>query len=505
MMSQKNSARFCLDTPGHRLIKEEMTFSGWYFPKNEKEPVLMVRVNGEDRTQLRHGISRADVASAFPAEKMAGQSGFSGTFTLSLENTPDTIDIEILDLTDNQVPVSLFKETFSLRPAVAPGKDGSRHFPIPPRDLLERISGDPDPNNFVNSFDSLRFLITSYLADAGLQFSHFDDILDLGCGVGRFLLAFRDSLRHDQRLWGCDVHQGCADWCRDHIDFAEVVHNREEPPLPYRAGQFDLVYALSVFTHLKLDLQFRWTWEVYRALKPGGIAFLTIHGNAFFPTFYRSWRDGLTVSGDTISIGEAGLFAYLAMKSGDNAQGQIGIAAGHSPEFARDLFAPFQILKWAPQSTLAGGQDLYILQKPLHGSPLALPQADESSRWAPREAVSIKSGGKGVRLSFDLDGQSQFRAYPSINLTGSCTMALDIEIQCRTSGKTLVKTTEPFNNNTLFGDAHYSRLTIPVPNHRGPVTVNLCSKATGDHHITSAQQGVVTWGFPHFYTPPQNH
>jgi SAM-dependent methyltransferase len=53
-------------------------------------------------------------------------------------------------------------------------------------------------------------------------------------------------------------------------------------PLPYRDGQFDFVYGLSVFTHLSFDLQLRRAAEIHRILEPGGVALLTFHGR-------RSW------------------------------------------------------------------------------------------------------------------------------------------------------------------------------------------------------------------------
>ena len=58
-----------------------------------------------------------------------------------------------------------------------------------------------------------------------------------------------------------DINPKAVEWCRSHLDFAEVALNEIEPPLPYPAQMFDFVYALSVFTHLDEDLQHAWLRE----------------------------------------------------------------------------------------------------------------------------------------------------------------------------------------------------------------------------------------------------
>jgi SAM-dependent methyltransferase len=91
-------------------------------------------------------------------------------------------------------------------------------------------------------------------------------------------------------MWRCEVHAECARWCHENIDFAQIAHNGIDPPLPYDDQQFDLVYASSVYTHLSLDMQFRWAWEIHRVLQPGGVAFITTHGPVFFPHFHNDFK-----------------------------------------------------------------------------------------------------------------------------------------------------------------------------------------------------------------------
>jgi len=247
--------------------------------------------------------------------------------------------------------------------------------PSPPAHLLERIANNPSAAAFVTSFAYLGPQIKEYLSDAGFDFADFRDILDFGCGVGRFMFTFQKELGPHQKLWGCDVYEECARWCQENIDFAETAHCSIEPPLPYHENQFDFVYALSVFTHLNLDLQFKWAWELHRVLRPGGVFFVTLHGPLFIPLFCQANPDR---SQKLFSIGADGLFSYLSTsRKGD--QGQVNVAAAHNPEFAKRQFSAFELVRAFPQSQLAGEQDLYIFRKPAHGRAIARPLSRDTN------------------------------------------------------------------------------------------------------------------------------
>ena len=55
---------------------------------------------------------------------------------------------------------------------------------------------------------------------------------------------------------------------------ADVRVNREQPPLDFPDDHFDLVTALSVFTHIT-DGWSDWLLEIRRVLKPGGLLIAT--------------------------------------------------------------------------------------------------------------------------------------------------------------------------------------------------------------------------------------
>lgn len=370
--------------------------------------------------------------------------------------------------------------------------------PNPPEHLLQRVSGSLSQADFLNSFEHLRYAIKTYLTEAGLDFSRFSDILDFGCGVGRFAFAFESEFRNGQRLWGCDVFEECARWCRDHIDFAEIRHTNLEPPLPYRDEQFDLVYALSVFTHLRLDLQFRWVWELHRLLRPGGIVFATFHGRLFIPLLYQTHLNKAGARA-FYSMGKEGLFAYISGSGHPTDEGQVSVASAQTIEFIKEQFSAFELLRAFPQSDLAGEQDLFIFRKPDHGRPIATPlmrgtrNPTRECSWISKIARSANS--TPLSLRFRLQRHRWFRVYPRILVP--VILPLDCRIEIRAiDGLVLNKQCVPLNNQRLFGPSHYFVIDLEAPEYDGEVIVNLVCHP----RYSSSDPGMqdVEWNFPNF-------
>lgn len=337
-----------------------------------------------------------------------------------------------------------------------------------------------------------------YLARVDLDFAQFKDILDLGCGVGRFAFAFRQDLAPGQRLWGCDVFKECADWCRKNIDFAEIAHTSVEPPLPYGDGQFDLVYALSVFTHLRFEMQFKWAWEIHRVLRPGGILFATVHGGLFIPLILQNYLNG----GRTLefySIGDEAQFAYTSHSGKSRDEGQVSVAAAQTKEFVKEQFSGFDFAGAFPGSDLAGEQDLYIVRRPNHGRSIARPLS-EDGKIRPRSSwigkVETATSSDPLSLRFTLNGHRRFHVYPRI--VNPAIFALDCQIDLRAEGRLLYSKLAPLNLQRLFGDSQYFVIDIEVPEYDGEVIVDLLCRRRQNTAQAPAGIEKVEWNFPNF-------
>jgi SAM-dependent methyltransferase len=104
-------------------------------------------------------------------------------------------------------------------------------------------------------------------------------VLDFGCGAGRAIRHLL-HLAPECELWGSDIDPRCIEWDQAHLGpAASFAVNGEYPPLPFEDEKFDLVYALSVFTHIS-DYWAPWLLEMDRVLAPGGRLIATFMGEA---------------------------------------------------------------------------------------------------------------------------------------------------------------------------------------------------------------------------------
>ncbi len=125
-------------------------------------------------------------------------------------------------------------------------------------------------------------------------------ILDLGCGVGRFLYHLQAESEFLD-LWGCDIDAESIAWLKESFsDRFTVFVNGYAPPLDVDAESFDAVVALSVLTHIP-EIWAEWMAEMKRILKPGGVALVSYQGDVMFARHVgdpdRLRRHGMIVDG----------------------------------------------------------------------------------------------------------------------------------------------------------------------------------------------------------------
>ena len=100
-------------------------------------------------------------------------------------------------------------------------------------------------------------------------------VLDFGCGAGRTLRHF-SSEAGAAELWGCDIDAASIEWLNANLPVRGFV-NRERPPLELEDDSFDLVYAMSVFSHIT-DEWSAWLLELHRVLAPDGVLIASFLG-----------------------------------------------------------------------------------------------------------------------------------------------------------------------------------------------------------------------------------
>jgi len=276
---------------------------------------------------------------------------------------------------------------------------------LPPSNLLMQIANNPSREDFKSSLGFLNHYIRTLLSQAGYKFEELKNILDFGCGVGRFFYSFADNLSPDQRLYGTDINEPCVAWCKENLPLVQVEKNGLLPPLNFDEGKFSLIYACSVFSHLPIEFQLAWAVEMYRCLGTGGCFFFTTHGATFFPTFYGHIKSRENNSSYISALGESGLFMCFETNSTDNEIGQREVGSAFNREAVLEMFPFFELKLHVPCSQLAGAQDAYLLHKPSDALPVVvLIQAKGTKKCGVNEVVKKKTFG------FNANGQSKFHA-----------------------------------------------------------------------------------------------
>ncbi len=211
-----------------------------------------------------------------------------------------------------------------------------------------------DASHFLGSSQIHGELIRSVVEESGSHIEDLGAILDFGCGYGRVLREWWRLPR--TRVFGCDIDPKAVEWCNSKLPFAEVTANHLAPPLPYEGSSFDLVYALSVFTHLSESLQRPWIEECMRVLRPAGLLLFSTLGEHYVSL-------GRLTDSERLSFRDGNIVVLF-----DTSAGTSLCSAYHPYEYVRrELASGFELVLVRPAA--ADGQDVYLLRKPPPAGP----------------------------------------------------------------------------------------------------------------------------------------
>jgi 2-polyprenyl-3-methyl-5-hydroxy-6-metoxy-1,4-benzoquinol methylase len=153
----------------------------------------------------------------------------------------------------------------------ASSDDGAKY--DPPADLQERVGGSRDFQSVGTQVASL--IMTCVSKYKTVTTAH--GILDWGCGCGRVIREIMKFVT-PATLTGCDIDTEAIAWDKKHIPGPTFDRIDPYPPTSYSAGAFDLIYGISVMTHLDEQTQLSWLRELSRIASQGGIVALTVIG-----------------------------------------------------------------------------------------------------------------------------------------------------------------------------------------------------------------------------------
>lgn len=163
-------------------------------------------------------------------------------------------------------------------------------------DHLPQYSMRVRSNGFSKQFGGVKFdkygkfLARTLAAQAGLNRD--SKVLEIGCGCGRTAHALVGML-NDGRYTGMDIETISLDACIenkrlaqknfrfDHLDIYNGEYNpqgqlsADSYSFPYKNGSYDVIFLVSVFTHMLTGDVRHYISEIGRMLKPGGVCMVT--------------------------------------------------------------------------------------------------------------------------------------------------------------------------------------------------------------------------------------
>ena len=133
------------------------------------------------------------------------------------------------------------------------GREGAPDgLPIPPAHLIYSIATTRDERWLLTGWERAGRSIREVLVGIGRPIESLPSVLDFGCGCGRVVRYWRGM--PGLAVHGSDYNPAGIAWVREHLPFVDARVNRLERPLPFADGAFDFCYALSVFTHLPVEM-----------------------------------------------------------------------------------------------------------------------------------------------------------------------------------------------------------------------------------------------------------
>ena len=230
--------------------------------------------------------------------------------------------------------------------------------PIPPGWLNQAFTSIPDAEQSIRNGYASAQLIAAWAAECGADMGPAATIFDFGCGCGRVL-------RHWPRftkaaVQGCDLRADSVDWLTRHMPFGRYFAGSQTPPIAVASGSVDVLYAISVLTHLDRQSQIDWLAEWRRMVKPGGVVIATFHGEDMIDKRFGHMPAARQRMLDRLRDG--GGASFTQDRGWDNIFPDFYQTACNSTEYVKaEWTRHFKIAKLVPSGGFANLQNAVVL------------------------------------------------------------------------------------------------------------------------------------------------
>lgn len=252
------------------ITNRRLVVRGWSLSATTS-PVIKPReftFNGRPFDEIHYPLARPDVGTVLSQRLNAELSGFECRAEVIDDVYPCGV-LEIERVRPLAMPIERGRDCWFV-------PDPALHTNLPDEDRRFRVIGNRDRDGFLTTGATDYYRLDRALnAASGQRLHDFRRILDWGSGCGRVARHF--PAQHAAAFTGCDIDHDNVKWCREYLA-GTFVPSTLMPPLPFERDEFDLLYGISVFTHLREPLQLKWLEELARVAAKGAFLLMTVHG-----------------------------------------------------------------------------------------------------------------------------------------------------------------------------------------------------------------------------------
>ena len=246
-------------------------------------------------------------------------------------------------------------------------------FPVPPNSSMRKTSTGSLIGFYLAGLRT-SLPIAACARREGVRLDQKIRILDFGCGVGRPLMHLTRTYPVPT-YYACDIDHTSVAWIQKNYPQVQAHTSKFSPPLDYESGFFDMIYSVSIFSHLNMDDQAAWLKELARVTKPGGYAFLSTEGYVSLP--YRCQGMGVAEAAIRAELDQKGFFFMESSDWRENTKHQntlavtslyVGIERSYgttilSPNYIRQQWPSTGFEVCAVVEGVIDGQDLVVLRR----------------------------------------------------------------------------------------------------------------------------------------------
>ena len=326
-----------------------LTINGWALlpPGNPADAVFTA--NGRPFDEQRFPFERGDLTDLFWFRPRAGDSGFECRTRLTPEELASaSVTLDVVDRATG-APFAATHAYHMPTPASA-----DRGLPLPDSPRMLRTTGNDNGTSFRLIGLTTAVKLRNVVAALQRDFSSISAVLDWGCGCGRIARFCADW----PGFTGVDIDADNAQWCREHLPSGRFEGIGLFPPTPLPDRRFDLIFGISVMTHLAEDVQQQWLAELHRISAPYGIVLLTTLGE------HAAARAGLTPEAfaQFVAAGSAFFRTAEAIDDALGSPGYYGTTFMTHDEVRRKWSRWFSVDRIIP-AYVGNHQDLVVLRR----------------------------------------------------------------------------------------------------------------------------------------------